>query len=557
METLIRKRIGEIPILQHIIKKLQFREILESYIKTHGNETVHAVDTLLVLVCNIACGRQPLYELAEWIEKLDTRLLGSEESAFIDSGYSDDRSGRAIDKLYAADRASMVTDIALRLIEITQVDMSQLHNDSTSVKTYGKMPGKTSKGLYFTRGISKDHRPDLKQIVYNLTISADGAIPIHYKTYPGNRTDDTVHIEVWNALRLIAGNPNFLYVADCKVCTQKQLQHIVSNGGRVVTLIPETWKEVREFKETLRTTAKTKKRILRRSLPHSEAGKDTYYCYNGTYKTHKNQYPIYWIYTTEKKKRDRATREKKLKKTEYELTELMGKLNLRDLKTQDQIQERVKKIQQKHGTEAFYRIEINEVKQQERKQIGKGRPSKNTQYETNIETIYTLSWLRKKDALDREKKVDGVFPILCTDDQMTAKQALEAYKFQPRLEKRFCQLKSVHNIAPTFFKNTERVEAMMMLFYLALIVQAVIEREVRQQMEANCIEALPLYPEHRLAYHPTTAKIFERFQDMSHYEIVDDGQTIKVFRDELTDLQKEILRLLGMSEEEYFTKEIK
>ncbi len=236
------------------------------------------------------------------------------------------------------------------------------------------------------------------------------------------------------------------------------------------------------------------------------------------------------------------------------MTELLGKLNTRNLKTKEQIQQRVEKILQSQGVEAFYRMDIGEAKQQWTKQIGKGRPGKNTQYETIIETIYTLSWTRNKEALDREKKVDGIFPILCTDEAMTAKTALEAYKYQPRLEKRFCQLKSVHNVAPTLFKNVERVEAIMLLFYLALILQAVIEREVRQTMKAFDIEALSIYPEHRLAYHPTTAKIFERFQDISNYKIVEGDRVIKTYRDELTDLQKEILELLGMTEEDYWEK---
>ena len=255
MESLIRKRIGEIPILQTVTQRLRLREILLSYIKPHGNETVPAVDTLLVLVWNIACGRQPLYELPEWVAKLDGGLLGHTADT-AENCYGDDRFARALDKLYAADRASMVTDIALRVIETTGVDLSELHNDSTTVKSFGSMPGKTATGLYFTQGHSKDHRPDLKQIVYNLTISADGAIPIHYKTYPGNRTDDTLHIETWNALRQITGKANFLYVADSKVCTHKQLSHIVRHGGRVVTLMPETWKEASAFKATLRQTVK-------------------------------------------------------------------------------------------------------------------------------------------------------------------------------------------------------------------------------------------------------------------------------------------------------------
>jgi transposase len=448
----------------------------------------------------------------------------------------------------------MTTAIALRVIETTGVDLSQLHNDSTTVKSFGRMPGKTATGLYFTEGHSKDHRPDLKQIVYNLTISADGAIPIHYKTYPGNRTDDTLHIETWNALRRITGKADFLYVADSKVCTHKQLSHIVRHGGRVVTLMPETWKEAGEFKATLRQTVKAKKRILRRRLPNDEAGYETFYRFSGQYRTHKGGHPLHWIYSTQKKKRDRAAREKRLRKAENELTELMGNLNTRRLKTKAQIQQRVQKILKGHGVEAFYHIEIGEVKQQWTKQIGKGRPGKNTRHETFVETLYTLSWRRDKQALDREKKVDGIFPILCTDEVVTAKTALQAYKYQPRLEKRFCQLKSVHQVAPTLFKRVERVEAIMLLFFLALILQAVIEREVRQKMEASNIDALSIYPEHRLAYHPTTAKIFERFQDISNYRLIEGHQVIKVYRDEITDLHREILALLGMTEKEYWQK---
>jgi len=89
---------------------------------------------------------------------------------------------------------------------------------------------------------------------------------------------------------------------------------------------------------------------------------------------------------------------------------------------------------------------------------------------------------------------------------------------------------------------------------VALILQAVIEREVRQNIKASDIEALSIYPEHRLAYHPTAAKIFERFQKISNYKIVEGDRVIKTYRDELTDLQKEILELLGMTEQGYWEK---
>ncbi len=549
-KQLIRKHMGEMPLLQTMIQNLRFREVLHSYVKAHGNETIPAVDTLLLMVCNITCGRQPLYELPEWIDRLEQRSLGK-----VDTGgcqFNDDRFGRALDKLFEADRASLVIDIVLRVIEATGVDLSQLHNDSTTVKTTGQMSQKSTTGLQFKHGHSKDHRPDLKQIVYNLTISADGAVPLHYKAYPGNRTDDTLHIEIWNTLCQITGRDDFLYVADRKVCTHKQLAHSVRHGGRVVTLMPQTWKDADLFKQAQRQSPRKKERILRRLLPNSEQEYETFYRLAGSDHTVQGHYPLHWIYSTEKKKRDQKTREKRLRKAEADLSELTIKLNVRQLKTRSQIQKRVEQLLHSQGVESFYHIDIGEVEEESRKQIGRGRPTNKTRYETIINTIYTLTWRRNNAALKREKHLDGLFPILCTDQTLTAKAALEAYKYQPRLEKRFYQLKTVHLAAPTLFKKIERVEAMMLLFFLALILQAVIEREVRNQMNASKIKALSIYPEHRLAYHPTTAKIFDRFHDISTYQIRTNDRVVEEYRDELTELQKEILTLLGMTEQDYW-----
>jgi len=128
-----------------------------------------------------------------------------------------------------------------------------------------------------------------------------------------------------------------------------------------------------------------------------------------------------------------------------------------------------------------------------------------------------------------------------------------AYKYQPRLEKRFNQFKSVHQAAPLLFKKIERVEAIMFLFFLALMVQAILEREVRQSMKAKNIDAIPIYPEHRIAYHPTTAKLFDRFEGVSVYHLKKGRKTNK-FQDELTTLQKELLEILGISEGEYWSE---
>ena len=125
-EKLIRKRIAEIPLLQAVEQRLGLKQILERYIKRHGSETVPAVDSLVLLVFNIACGRQPLYELDAWISKLDDGLLNIDWATLTQEPlsnhpqgiFNDDRFGRALDKLYQADRASMITDIAVRVVQV-------------------------------------------------------------------------------------------------------------------------------------------------------------------------------------------------------------------------------------------------------------------------------------------------------------------------------------------------------------------------------------------------------------------------------------------------------
>ncbi len=557
-EKLIRKRIGQIPLLQTIAQRLGFKETLKHYIKAHGNENMSAVDRLLFLTFNIACGRQPLYELDAWMAKLDNGLLK------VDSGllapltnlpkglFNDDRFALATDKLYQADRASMQTEVAIRVVKATGVELEQLHNDSTSVKTTGKMPGKTNSGLYFTQGHSKDHRPDLKQVIYSLTISADGAVPIHFKAYPGNTTDDSTHIETWDTLRCIVGKPDFLYVADSKVCTDKQLSYIKKEGGRVVTIMPGTWKETKDFKAQQRENPGSKQRILSRLKPNSTKKWETFYRIKDPHLTQKRGYTIHWIYSTEKKTRDLRSREQVLDKIEDKLLELKIKINARNLKTREQIQQRAEGLLKSYHVEQFFDLEVGDVRQSEKQQIGSGRPGKHTLYCTIIEIIHSLTWTRNKIALKKEKNVDGWFPLLCTDDKMSANKVLVAYKYQPNIEKRFCQLKSIHNVAPTFFKKVERVESILFLFYLALILQAVIEREVREQMDKRGIEALPIYPEHRLSYHPTTAKIFDQFQDTSVSYLMVNGQICREYRDELTPVQLQILSLLKITEPEYW-----
>ncbi len=209
------------------------------------------------------------------------------------------------------------------------------------------------------KGNNKDHRPDLVHLVFSLTISSDGAVPVHYKTYPGNRTDDTTQIETWNTVKEIAGRSDFTYVADSKVCTSKQLLHIVSNGGRVITVMPNTWRETKIFKQELLTKKISRKVILKRQTPESDYDSEYFSFFSGDYETIDDGYKIYWYLSSEKKRLDKHLRQKRVLRAGSRLTELSLKLNKRDLKTEEKISQEIEAILNKYKVKDFFKITVS------------------------------------------------------------------------------------------------------------------------------------------------------------------------------------------------------
>jgi len=549
-EKLKRFNISGIPLIKSVSEIIDLQPIFKKHIASYGNERVEVTDTLMFLIWNITLGRQPLYELYEWIRDVDTKCHGLDKGKL--ASFNDDRFGRALDKLYAADRATLMTEIVVKMIKKINLDMSRLHNDSTTVKAYGKIAGVTKDGLKMARGNNKDHRPDLLHLVFSLTISSDGAVPVHYKTYPGNRTDDTTHIETWNTVKKIAGRSDFIYVADSKVCTSKQLTHIVANGGRVITVMPNTWGETKNFKNELLAKNTAKKIILKRKTPEGDYDNEYFSLFSGRYETLDDGYTIYWYLSSQKKRLDKSVRQKRVSRAESRLMELSTKLNKRELKTEENIRDEIEVILNKYRVRDFFKITVSKENEEIRKQITKGRPGPFAKYRSTAKTNYALDWEIDGKRLKKEERADGIFPLVSTDKSIGPKEALTSYKYQPKLEKRFNQFKSVHEAAPILFKNIERVEAIMFLFFIALIIQGIIERKVRMSMKDRGIKSLPVYPEYRKSFYPTTSKIFYNFDGISSYKILKGGKVVKEFKDELSSIQKSILNLLDMDERHYW-----
>ena len=237
---------------------------------------------------------------------------------------------------------------------------------------------------------------------------------------------------------------------------------------------------------------------------------------------------------------------------EHARAELNARLNQRQLRTREAIEEAAQAVLEQYHLRALWWVEVGQTEAVYTRQLRPGRRGKNTPVETVREVLYTLTWGRCQQALQREARGDGVFPLLSTDDRLSAKEVLQAYKYQPKLEKRFMQFKSIHRAAPLLFKKIERVEANLFAFFVALMLQALLERELRHALADAALPSLPLYPEQRPATHPTTNKVFRAFEDLSTYQICAGATVVEQYRDELNDTQQTILKLLDISQDQFW-----
>ncbi|EQD70237.1 hypothetical protein B1B_05116 [mine drainage metagenome] len=119
------------------------------------------------------------------------------------------------------------------------------------------------------------------------------------------------------------------------------------------------------------------------------------------------------------------------------------------------------------------------------------------------------------------------------------------------LEKRHEQLKSVYAVMPMLFKNVERIEAFLFVYFIVMLLQALIERQIRMSMEEQKIRTLPIYPEHRECYAPTTDRVVSIFADVQEHRLFDGENKIKTFVTPLTGLQVFLLSLAEVPPSSY------
>jgi len=131
------ERPGPLPLVNHFLERLGVPILFEQFVaRPRVRRPLDPARALGVLLRSIIVEREPIYRQQETVRLFLPCAfeLQADEVRCL----SDDAVGRALDRLFDADRAAMLTELVVAVRKRFGVGFRELHNDSTSIKLTGQ-----------------------------------------------------------------------------------------------------------------------------------------------------------------------------------------------------------------------------------------------------------------------------------------------------------------------------------------------------------------------------------------------------------------------------------
>ena len=275
-------------------------------------------------------------------------------------------------------------------------------------------------------GHSKDHRPDLPQVVIGLAVTREG-IPVRVWVWPGNRNDQTLIEQVkrdlagWRLGRAI-------YVVDSGFSGRDNLRHLRSGGGHYIAGIklrsgmPETEQALsrqgryRQVRDNLR--------VKEVRVGDGDAAIRYVVCHNPA-----------------EAERDRAQREQRLERIEAELARLAEQRERAKTTTEREAHLRGECALRDHPTLSRYL-----------RQSTRGR------------------LVLDRQRIAAEERLDGKYLLTTSDPSLSAEDVALGYKQLQEAERSFRDLKGTLLLRPVFHRKDDRIRAHVLICFLALVL---------------------------------------------------------------------------------------
>src|SRR5712692_6392725 len=249
MESVSVERLDHLGVVASVIKDLGIIEMIDARLLLHDQEEITAGEAVAGMILNgLGFANRPLSLTPQFFANKPLDLLFHEGVRA--ERFNRFKLGRTLDEVHAYGCDLLFSELALAVCAQESIDPRFNHLDTTSFSLTGDyLPESDASAIAITHGYSKDHRPDLKQVVLELMVSQDGGVPFLSQSWDGNASDTVVFKERCEALIAqfeASETPRYL-IADAKLYTEAHAPNLARLP--FITRIPETLKVTQQIIE--------------------------------------------------------------------------------------------------------------------------------------------------------------------------------------------------------------------------------------------------------------------------------------------------------------------
>lgn len=501
---------GTLPIVLPVCRALQIARVVDQFCPmkqgdhlTHGQVAEFAVLHLLQ-----SHRRMPLYRLEEWADRKSMQVLYDHEPEH----FNDDRVRRALDAIapYIADIETSVVTEALKAYDI---DASCIHWDLTHVSFTGAHEGSdiVCKGY----GAGKVNE---RQLQVSLHVTSDGGIPVRHQTLPGNVHQAPLAPEMLSDLKQRLPCSNLIVVSDRAGISYDNV--VAYRRGNAHFLGPLRIADRSHLEQLGAAPKEWFSPLEYRSMNKPD---DAYAAWATriTMKPQGRSEPIevdaLFVHSSRLQRQQKQKRDRHIEKTMQRLAKISGYLNAR------------------HYARADYA-----AKQLDKAVRGELQPIVRYELSGDDGALQLRVWI-DDEALQQAALTDGRY-ILVYDlpDEPTPDEVFNLHRRQGVIEQRHRNLNSELTVHPIWLHDDRRIEALLLLFVLALMVYTILEL---------CAERAGLDTER---YHKmTTREMMWVFAQVRMKQLVVNGEIVHQ-QFELTDDQAYVLQQLGFPDPTHY-----
>jgi transposase len=527
-QTYETQRIDHLGIVSGICQEIDLIEQIDKQVKASDRKVSCGKATQAMILNALGFVGRALYLVPDYLHNKPVDLLV--DPALTAEDFNDDTLGRCLDDLYAAGVTEVFYKVAAHALQVYGLRSDFVHLDSSSFHLHGAYDPEEPdrQAISITYGYSKDHRPDLKQVVLQLITSHKSAFPIWLEVLSGNSNDKKTFTATVKTY--------------CKQLSADEQPYLVMDSAG---FSEETLKEAKDVRWLMRVpeTLAQAKKLVKETLPEEMSelepgyqGKEVVCEYAGITQR--------WlvVFSQAAQNRELKTLEKAQAREWESAQKDWRKLEGQTFNCQTDAEVALGQLNKKwkyHQAQARA-IPITQYPR-------RGRPSAQDQKEI---VGYSLqgSLEVNQTALEEAKRSLGRF-IIATNDldagRLPADAMLENYKDQGvSVERGFRFLKDPLFFAHSLFlKKPERLMALLMVMGLSLLIYSLAERKLRQALKL--MNAMVPDQRRKPTQKPTIRWVFQLFEGLDILLVWQNGRVILRQLLNLRPTQQQVITLLG------------